>query len=362
MILTWSALFTLLACTGDTGGDTGDGPAGLAVLGQDTHSLDAVAVDVLATEEDGLALPRDLEFHPETGDLWVVNQYDNNVTVLAEPGTESQDTQTIGSYNVGRHFLAQPSALAFGDDGAFATSHEEDEKTQGPTGTDEDFMGPTLWTWELDDFDGGHGGHLDMLHNSPNAVGIAWETDNKYWVYDGWNTAITSYDFNGDHDLGGSDHSDGEIYRYVEGEVGYVSDVGSHLVFDPSTDLLYIADTGNNRIAVLDTSTGEKGGRISPNYDGADQYSYDGATLTTLVDGSEHGLEQPSGLELADGMLWLSDHATGRIAAFELDGTLVDYLDTGWTERIMGLAVQDGQVWVVDTTEQEVVRIAAQGG
>ncbi|MEC9466031.1 MAG: hypothetical protein VX834_09620 [Myxococcota bacterium] len=111
------------------------------------------------------------------------------------------------------HFLAKPSALAFGENGAFASIHEEDEITQFDTPWD--FMGPTLWTTEFALFDSGHLSHIDMLHNTPNGVGIAWEVDNVYWVYDGHHGSLTRYNFNQDHGPAGTDHSDGVVYRYV---------------------------------------------------------------------------------------------------------------------------------------------------
>ena len=198
-------------------------------------------------------------------------------------------------------------------------------------------MGPTLWPSDLDDFDAGHGSHLDMLHNSPNGVGIAWETDNVYWIFDGYHESLTRYDFARDHGQGGADHSDGEVIRYIEGEVGYEDDVSSHLVYDPDTALLYAADTANGRITVLDTASGELGSRIGPNYDGIDQYEADDADFWTLIE--EPDLTKPSGLEIHEYIIYVSDYASGTIFAFDLDGEVVDWLDTGLGEdTLMGMA------------------------
>ena len=62
-----------------------------------------------------------------------------------------------------------------------------------------------------------------------------------------------------DHDIGYDVHHDGEIATFIEGELGYVEDVPSHLFYDQATAFLYIADTGNNRIDVLDTESGTRG-------------------------------------------------------------------------------------------------------
>ena len=102
-----------------------------------------------------------------------------------------------------------------------------------------------------------------MLHNSPNAAGIAWEKDNAYWVFDGMHGSLTRYDFNSDHGPGGTNHRDGIVARFVEGKVSHEPGVPSHMVYRADTLQLYVADTGNSRIAILETSTGNIGTRFT---------------------------------------------------------------------------------------------------
>lgn len=341
-------------------------PTGLALLGNLAHSVDGVDLTVIAGATAGLNIPRDLAFHPNRPtELWVLNLGDNSTVVYDNPNTSDQNwTRYAG---VGKdHFMARPSALAFSDNGNFASAQEEDELTQG-NATPEDFMGPTLWSSDRAIYDGGHGGHLDMLHNSPNGAGIAWESENRFWVFDGYHASITMYDFNRDHGPGGSDHADGEVARYVEGEVGYVGDVPSHLEFDHTSGMLYIADTGNNRIATLDTTVGEMGQRISPNYDGGAQYAMNGGLLETWVDGADAMLSVPSGLEIQDGMVFVSDNAESRIVALDQEtGTLVDWIDLSDevpAGGLMGMAfADDGSLYFVDAVNSQIVRIAAKAG
>jgi len=346
----------LLLCAGCPPVDDGPPP----LFGDGSHTLDSITLTVIAESGDDLDDPRDIAFHPDRADeLWVVNQGNDSLTVLFDPGTSDFESENFASSG-NNHFLAKPSSLAFSDNGNFATVHETDELTQGPGGTPADFMGPTLWSSDMDVVDGGHGGHLDMLHNSPNGMGIAWEEDNTFWVFDGYHDSISRYAFHGDHGPGGADHSDGEILRYVEGEVDREADVPSHMEFDHDTGLLYIADTGNRRIAVLDTDTGDVGGSVSPNYDNVSVHrEVDDAEITTFVDREVADMGEPSGLALHDGVLYVSDNRMGILWAFDLDGTLLDWIDLERADGgLMGIAFDgSGRLYVVDAEAEQVLRI-----
>jgi hypothetical protein len=91
-------------------------------------------------------------------------------------------------------------------------------------------------------------------------MGIAWEKDNVYWVFGGAYSDIMRYDVQLDHGIGQDDHSDGIKHHYATGLVKRTAGVPSHLSFDAARKKLYIADTGNSRIAVLDTLSGTVGG------------------------------------------------------------------------------------------------------
>ncbi len=339
--------------------DTSDAPSGVAVLGDGSHDIAAVEVSVIATADDAISEPRDLAFNPDDPtQLWVVNQT-TSVTILLDVGTAEQDWRRRNSSN-SRHFLSRPAALAFGQPGHMATAPETDEVTQEMSPPE--FMGPTLWPTALEDFDAGHGSHLDMLHNSPNSVGIAWEEGNTYWVFDGMHEALTRYAFNGDHGQGGADHSDGMVERHAEGQVSYVPDVSSHMEIEAGQ--LYVADTGNNRVGRMMLGTGSPGAPIAPNYDTTVQRYVDGAVVETLIDGSAiEGFERPSGLEIQDGMIFVSDNATSTIFAFDIDGTLVDWLDVSSVSgpgSLMGMAFDPlGALYLVDTLGSRVLRITA---
>ena len=335
------------------------GPSGLPLLGNGSNSIDQVQLKTIGDRVDRLNDPRDLELHPQRrSELWVVNHEDSSTVIFTDVNTPLQRSiRKAGGGN--DHFMARPSALAFGENGNFASAPEEDRITQ-PT-TPADFMGPSLWISNLNIFDSGHSGHLDMLHNSPASMGIAWETYNTYWVFDGSHSSITRYAFNMDHGPGGSDHSDGDVARFVPGQVSRVRNVPSHMEFDSTSGLLYIADTGNNRIATLDTRAGTPGRGIQPNYDGGRQYMMNNTNVETWVDGSAIGLARPSGLAMAaDGTIFVSDNLTSIIMALGRDGTVLDWIDTGLPSgSLMGLELDDtGGLYMIDAIGSRVLHMS----
>ena len=372
------ALTTLLiaGCSRDGGGGGDEEVTGLAAFGYNSHDISTVNLTVIGTSADGLDVPRDLAFNPDVaGELWVVNQEDDSASIFSGAGTDAQSSQHIvDSYAL--HFMDEVSSIAFGaatfagsDSPTFGTC-QESNNTYNTNSSGNGFMGPTLWTADLSIFGEPNpaaisylgydlGSHLDMLHESPYCVGIAWETDNVYWVFDGNDGSIVRYDFQEDHDVGYDNHSDGIIGRYVEGQVSRVEDVPSHLEYDASSQLLYIADTGNSRIAVLDTASGERGDSLRAKESGTDHYEVDDADLWTLIDGSEVGLGEPSGIALVEDTLLVTDHANGNLFAFSLDGELLDWVDTGLgADALMGITARSLEdIWLVDAAGDQVLRL-----
>ncbi len=336
-------------------------PGGIPVLGNGAHNLNSVAYSLVAGPADGLNQPRDVAINPASPtDVWIVNYADNSMVIVRGLGT-AQQTKVKKSGLGSVHFMPRPSALAFGATNRMATAHEEDRVTEGG-GTPADFMGPSLWPTDAT-FEGGHASHMDMLHNSPNAVGIAWDRANIYWVFDGYHNAITRYDFATDHGPAGADHSDGIISRFVQGEVSYLKGISSGLELDQTSKLLYIADTGNRRIAVMNTTAVTTGAPLAPNYDGATQQKMTGMTLTTLVDASTSPLRRPSGLALRNGILYVGDNETSQVLAFDLTGKLIDWLDLSPIVKPGGLMGLDfdpqGRLYAVDAVDFRVIQISS---
>ena len=348
----------------------------IAVLVNGSHSISNVLVDIIGDESHGLNGPRDLDFNPgAAGELWVVNQIDDGVVRYVAAGSEEQDQEhRIDSFAM--HFMEEVSSLSFSEDtvfgagSTFATCQESDN-TYNHQQSGNNFMGPTLWTsdWEIFGFSNpdaveavGYdlGSHIDMMHESPFCMGIDWENANAYWTVDGLAQTISRYDFGADHDVGYDDHSDGNVERYIDAEYTRVEGIPSHIVYNPNDGMVYYNDTGAGRIMRLDPSSATQGADISEHsHDGGEFYNMDGGDLTVLVSADDGDLVHPSGLALHEDVLYVTDNATGRISAFDLDGDRIDYLDTEWGEgSLMGLTVDDkGHIWAVDFKGNRVLRI-----
>lgn len=317
---------------------------------------------VIADRAAGLATPRDLEFNPQAPDqLWTVNRKTDAVVIVKNPGEANQSID-VRDDAFGNHFMEEVSAFSFGEGATFGTS-QESRNTYDNVGFPNDFMGPALWSSNLnilarvnqDPTGELLGSHIDMLHQSPLSMGIAHESGNGYWVHDGMNGHIVFYDFKTDHGPGYHDHSDGVVRRYVEAEVERVQDIPSHLYNDKATGWLYVADTGNQRVIRLDTKSGAVDGYYQPRNEPLAEYSrVRGATVEVFASA---GLVSPSGIELHNGTLFVSDYGTGDIVAFDSAGAEIGRLATG-ARGIMGITVgPDGKLYFVDGRDDLLVRV-----
>jgi DNA-binding beta-propeller fold protein YncE len=310
-------------------------------------------------EPDKPRQPTDLAFNPSQLDqLWVVNRYDDSAIVIDRPG--QTDMASVRYHDPdASHFMDKPPALDFG-----AVS-EQWGQTWATCGDSDNggnyFMGPALFSARLDIFakptPDGLGSHLDMLHDSPFCRGIAHVEANVYWVFNSYGRALDKYDFHQDHGPGNDDHSDGEVFRYVAGSVLGVDGSPSHVFYHPDDGMLYVADTGNKRIAKLDPSTGTPGATFAGLEPVATRRIVDGAVLTDVVPPGV--VEMPSGLEISGGVLYVTDRATSRFLAFQLDGTLVRTLDTAMPpDSLAGFTFgPDGRIYFVNTIDGRVYRI-----
>ncbi len=318
----------------------------------------------------------DLAFHPTRDELWVSLRefyYEHPCTENTRYGcdalagtvrivrglrTERPRSEEIADPNAW-HFMRRPPALAFGVNDTWATCGEF--RTGNYENDRADFMGPTLFSSDPDVFGieppGKNGSHLDMNHGTPYCMGIEHERENVYWAFNGQIGALDKYNFNSPHEIGGSDHRDGEIYRYVEGELRREPGVPSHLAFDRDRRWLYVADTGHRRVVRLDTTSGSPAGTIEVPDDMAVKQRVAEATLEVVV--PEGRLQRPSGVAVHAGVVLVSDNATSRVYGFAPDGTQIGRVDTGLPKgSLAGIAVApDGRLYLADMLTSAVHRL-----
>jgi len=332
---------------------------------------------IIASASSQLDVPRDLEFHPNTArqnELWVVNQATDSITIISNAGLSSQSSQNRQDA-YGYHFMEEVSALAFGQshsefDYIFATA-QETRNTYNGQAAPNNFMGPALWPGSLSHFamenqqqGGALGSHLDMLHESPNGVGIAHDSGNAYWYNDGYYEELVYYDFNNDHDTGGEDHDDGVVHRYVEITPTRNANIPGHMILDKANGILYISDTGAGRVLWVNTDDTTT---TSTNIMGSSTQMDSVLAEYSEIRDVEWGvlatsLSSPSGIALHGDTLFVSQNSNGKISAFDLatDGksaTLMQTVDTN-ANSIMGLEVgPNDKLWYVDAALNRVVRI-----
>jgi hypothetical protein len=258
------------------------------------------------------------------------------------------------------HFMRRPTSISFGDNGTFATCGEA--RTDNDTDDPFDYAGPVLWSSDPAIFGvkpepGQNGTHLDMLHESPFCMGIAHERDNVYWVFNGQRGALDRYDFNAPHVIGGEDHADGELYRHLDGSLLRVPEIPSHLAFDKTRNLLYVADTGKARVLQVEASSGTPDGEV-PTLDAIATHVRMAGTAYTEF-GPARLLSLPSGLALKADRVFVGDNATGSIHVLDPTGSPLERIDTTLPPgALSGIAVgPDDQLYVGDLTATRVYRL-----
>ena len=166
------------------------------------------------------------------------------------------------------HYMDKMAALSFKSDGSVVTCQESENTYDGMKKANR-FMGPSLydtipkvgnvktggWPEGRDVFvdaggdkcdpNGSSDGstnnptcfmtHVDMLHASPNCMGIAHDPEpdtpfgNVFWVFDGLNDTLIRYDFEQPHGPGSLDHSLANVRRYPGDQINSRSrGPGSH--------------------------------------------------------------------------------------------------------------------------------------
>ncbi|MBL7938809.1 MAG: T9SS type A sorting domain-containing protein [Flavobacteriales bacterium] len=336
----------------------------------DRYLTDPLTYTNIVTASDEVSQPRDLDFKPNSNELWVLNKGTSNgssVVIVHHAGMPEQTEEYRKDTHSG-HFTITGSAMAFSENGEWAAVSE----VQSTAGGNSTFMGPALWSGDpniyaevfQNNWVNGQplGSHLDMLHQSPFSMGIAADSAKVYWVMDGHNGNICRYDYVEDHGPGYDDHGAGKIWRYTDVPVTRVANMPSHMVMDRENGWLYFIDGGTKQIKRLNVNSGDVTGNLAvPATAGeplAGYYRVEGAVVE-VVDTWTTG--QPCGIDYMMGRLIVSDNSTGDIKMYDVMETpmLMGTIVTG-QPGIMGLVVgHDGSIYFANYTGNKVVRIGA---
>ena len=338
-------------------GECGEPPPG-SELGWGDGTAASVTLTVIL-EAPQLKQPIDLGFDPSAPNrLWVINRQDDSVVIVTDPGTEGM-TFVRKKDPAAAHFMADPPAFEFG---AVDDVYGQTFGICGDGDNEDNFMGPALFSSDLDVFATqnevtGLGSHLDMLHSTTFCRGIAHVEANVFFAFNSAKKSLDKYDFGDDHGPGNDDHEDGQVLRYVQGAVTGLDGVSSHLDYDPTTKLLYVADTGTGRILSLDTASGTVGKSFGGLETIAQRKTVTDAVLSEVV--AAGTLQAPSGLELHDGILFVSDNATSTFHAFDLTGQLLRSLTTDLAPGSLGGFTfgPDDKIYFVDIVGRRVLRL-----
>lgn len=336
----------------------------------DSYIGNTVTLTTIGTSTNQLNQPRDLDFKPHSNELWVVNYGSTNgsdMVIFYNAGQANQSSQYRKDTHTS-HFMRLCNSFAFGDDGKFACVSE----IQSTGGGNSTFMGPGLWSTDTNIYARVFqnnwvsglplGSHLDMLHQSPYAMGIAHDTAMAYWVMDGHNGNICRYDFVQDHGPGYEDHSAGGIKRYIDVTVTRVPQVPSHMIMDKATGWLYFIDGGPKQIKRMDTHSGTITGNLTVPSTATETLNggykkVEFATVETLATLTT----QPCGIDFYKDRLVVSDYTTGDIYLYNTNGafTLLQTIQTGHPGMVGVKVGPDGHIWCVNKTESKVYRLDA---
>lgn len=328
-----------------------------------------VTPTVIANNANQVNQPQDLDFKPNTNELWIANRGTANggsVVIIYNAGLPNQTSQLRQDSHTG-HFMRFPPAIAFGDDGFWACVSE----IQSTAGGNSTFMGPALWTGDTaitgrvfqNNWVNGLplGSHYDMLHQSPFAMGIAHDSALAYWVNDGHNGNICLYDFVQHHGPGYDNHSAGKIWRYIDVTVTRVANIPSHMILDKATGWLYFIDGGTKKIKRMNTNTGNITGALNVPATASEPLASYQKVETATVEDLATLATQPCGIDFYKNRLVVSDNTNGNIYIYNTSGvfTLMTTINTGLA-GMMGVKVgPDGRIWCVNKTTNTVYRLDA---
>ena len=354
----------------------GDGATMLRTDGQyiDRYLSNTPLVTTIAGPQDGIKDPIDLDFNRTPlhwRDLWVVTAESRGyATAIIHNATTKRPTVQVQKDSRASQFMRRTMGIAMGSNGSFGTAQNGE-----PGDGDQNymFMGPTLWSSDTAVFasryqsdDKKLASHLDMLHQNPWCLGIAHDTANIYWVLDAKYPGVSRYDFRDPHEVGGTDHRDGIIRRYVETSITPAQrGRPAHVALDKVSGLLYYVDPGAAKVHRLDTRSGSvKDVLKMPPASEENLAEFTSVVDTKIETVISTGLVEPVGIEIVGNRLLVGDRATGLIHLYDVSTADVTALGTIPTDakELLGIVVgPDQHIWFVDRALGRVCRLDLEG-
>jgi hypothetical protein len=361
---------------------------GVVVVAESAYCVEAFGQKqnrgAIKVAKTGLKTPRAISFNGED-EIWIATADDDSLH-LVTLGTKT--TSILKSRSVTDrakyHYLDKVSQIAFGLDGNFATCQESSNDYNGMKKSNY-FMGPTLYDsgivatnedifidldankCDIRTYDQSKDScfltHEDMLHATPLCMGIAHDGESKtpygnvFWAFDGHNNSLVRYDFEKPHGPKSLNHDLANVRRYDEVQLKRVPNVPSHIVVDATTRAVYIADTGNNRIVVVNADSGrfvynarkDLGGTYSSWSSEKASFEYSVYGCAQFNSQFIKNLDQPSGIAIKDNLLYVAEYGSGKIKAFQkTSGVLIDTFETG-SMALGGISFQPNtnRLWYV---------------
>ena len=260
------------------------------------------------------------------------------------------------------------SSIAFDPIGQFATCQESLNTYEGQM-LPNFFMGPTLYDTRVHLINSKQQPcqpgdtcfliHTDMLHESPLCMGIVHDAaghstlggttyHNVYWAFGGGHRQLVRYDYESDHGPGSMDHSKASVRRYTGLELTRSPGVPSHMAIDAVSRKLYIADSGADRVVVVDVESGRyvRDAKLdapdAPAYQiySSPEASFNYSVWDGLVYSTFARVPTPSGIALSTSALYVASHATGQLYGFELaTAVLVQVVAVAPAATLVGIAL-----------------------
>ena len=131
------------------------------------------------------------------------------------------------------------------------------------------------------------------------------------------------------------------------------------MILDDSSGFLYIADTGNQRILKFNVNSGNYSYDLTPYGESlAEYFMMENADWEIYI---EQNLEKPSGIDIYNDRLVVSDYASGNIIFYDISVSPpieLGRIDTGIQNNIMGIKIDSNQkIWYVNYQDNNVIRI-----